>query len=268
MKPNNYQGENMNFNCLIPELRVFNLEKSVQFYTQILGFKVEYSRSDFAMIVLDKCQIMLQQLSLPSGKGSWNVTDDMSYPLGRGINFQIILPDISKIYFSLKEHNKKIFVDLIVSDYQENGINNHVLEFLVQDPDGYLLRLQQDVEDWCFGDDEQTANQLFDLVLSGEKTATSHSLLKDTKLSEGFSVLTNWDKTKRIIVLTTNVYTRAFNEISIEHAKKEGEGDKSLATWKEIHKDFFSKELQKHELKFNENIKIACEEFKIVKVLS
>ena len=77
----------MDFNCLIPELRVFNLEKSIQFYTQILGFKIEYSRSDFAMLVLGKCQIMLQQLTLPSQIGSWNVTDDMTYPLGRGINF-------------------------------------------------------------------------------------------------------------------------------------------------------------------------------------
>ena len=145
----------MNFNCLIPELRVFDLTKSIDFYTKTLGFKIEYSRSDFAMIALNKCQIMLQQLSLPSGPDSWNVTDDMTYPLGRGINFQIILPDISEIYFSLKKQKIEIFKDLMVNDYQENDINNHVLEFLVQDPDGYLLRFQQDIEDWHFGDDKK-----------------------------------------------------------------------------------------------------------------
>ena len=257
----------MNFNCLIPELRVFNLEKSIQFYTQILGFKVEYSRSDFAMIVLDECQIMLQKLSLPSDKGSWNVTDDMSYPLGRGINFQIILPDISKIYLSLKEHNIKIFVDLIVSDYQENNVNNHVLEFLVQDLDGYLLRFQQDIEDWHFGSDMKTANELFDLVLREEKVATSYLFFNSTKLNKGFSVLTNWDKTKKLIILTTDIYVTTFSEITAEHAKKEGEANKSLESWQKIHKDFFSKELKKHNLNFNENIKIVCEEFKVIKVL-
>ena len=50
-----FKGENMNFNCLIPELRVFDLEKSKQFYTQILGFEIAYSRSYFAMVVLNEC---------------------------------------------------------------------------------------------------------------------------------------------------------------------------------------------------------------------
>lgn len=135
----------MRFNCLIPELRVFDLEKSKKFYTEILGFKVEYAREDFAMVVLGDCQIMLQQLTLPSRPGSWNVTDDMQYPLGRGINFQIILPDISEVYNSLKRNNIKIFIDIIKSEYKENDIINHVIEFLVQDPDGYLLRFQQDI---------------------------------------------------------------------------------------------------------------------------
>lgn len=137
----------MNFNCLIPELRVFDLEKSKKFYTEVLGFEIKYARDDFAMVVLGDCQIMLQQLTLPSQKGSWNVSEDMKYPLGRGINFQIILPDISKVYYSLKRKNETIFIDLLVSDYKENDIINHVLEFLVQDPDGYLLRFQQDIDD-------------------------------------------------------------------------------------------------------------------------
>lgn len=135
----------MKFNCLIPELRVFDLKKSKKFYTEILGFKVEYSRSDFAMVVLGECQIMLQQLTLPSVNGSWNVTDDMEYPLGRGINFQIILPDIMPIYNSLKQNNVPIFIDILISHYKENDIVYTVKEFLVQDPDGYLLRFQQDI---------------------------------------------------------------------------------------------------------------------------
>lgn len=255
----------MNFNCLIPELRVFDLEKSKKFYTEILGFEIAYARNDFAMLVLGNCQIMLQQLTLPSSNGSWNVTDDMKCPLGRGVNFQIILPDISTVYNSLKQHNIKIFIDLLVSDYQENDIINHVLEFLVQDPDGYLLRFQQDIVDWHFGDNKKMADELFDLVLKGNKTATSYLYNKNDKLNTGFSILANWDKTKKIILQTTKIYKTTFDNVTEEHAFKEGEKDKTLKSWKSIHKEFFSKELLLKGIPFNDNIDIICEEFKMIK---
>ena len=257
----------MNFNCLIPELRVFDLEKSKKFYTDVLGFRIEYERYDFAMMVLGKCQIMLQQLTLPSVKGSWNVTDDMQYPLGRGINLQIILPNISKVYNSIKKHNYDIFVDLLVSDYQENEITNHVLEFLVQDPDGYLLRFQQDIVDWHFGDNKKMADELFQLVLNGDKSATSHLYNKGEKLHKGFSILTNWNKTKKIFIQTTKIYITTFDKVTQEHAFKEGEKDKSVQSWKKIHKHFFTKELKNKNLKFNNLCKIVCEEFKIIKII-
>lgn len=255
----------MKFNCLIPELRVFDLKKSIKFYTEVLGFKIKYSRADFAMIILDKCQIMLQELTIPSTNGSWNVTDEMQYPLGRGINFQIILPDISTVYNSLKQHNIKIFIDLLVSDYQENDIINHVLEFLVQDPDGYLLRFQQDIVDWHFGDNKKMADELFDLVLKGDKTATSCLYNKNDKLNQGFSILTNWDKSKKIILQTSKIYKTTFDKVTKEHAFKEGEKDKTLKSWKTIHKAFFSKELSLKGIPFNDNIDIICEEFKMIK---
>ena len=257
----------MNFNCLIPELRVFDLEKSKKFYTDVLGFRIEYERYDFAMMVLGKCQIMLQQLTLPSVKGSWNVTDDMQYPLGRGINLQIILPNISKVYNSIKKHNYNIFIDLLVSDYQENEFTNHVLEFLVQDPDGYLLRFQQDIVDWHFGDNKKTADELFQLVLNGDKSATSHLYNKGEKLHKGFSILTNWNKTKKILIQTTKIYITTFDKVTQEHAFKEGEIDKSLKSWKAVHRKFFTKELNNKNIKFTNSCNIICEEFKIIKII-
>ena len=257
----------MNFNCLIPELRVFDLKKSKKFYTDVLGFRIEYERYDFAMVVLGKCQIMLQQLTLPSVKGSWNVTDDMQYPLGRGINLQIILPNISKVYSSIKRHEYTIFKDLLISDYQENDITNHVLEFLVQDPDGYLLRFQQDIVDWHFGDNKKMADELFQLVLSGDKSATSHLYNKGEKLHKGFSILTNWDKTKKILIQTTKVYKTIFDKVTQEHAFKEGEKDKSLKSWRAVHRKFFTKELNNKNIKFTNSCNIICEEFKIIKII-
>ncbi len=259
------KGDRMEFNCLIPELRVSDLEKSKMFYTKILGFKIEYEREDFAMVVLGKCQIMLQQLILPRVEGSWNVSEDMKYPFGRGINLQIILPDISIIYNSLKHNNIKLFIDLLLSDYQENDLNNHVLEFLVQDPDGYLLRFQQEVEDWCFADDKETADLLFNLVKKGDKTATSYIYEEHMKLNKGFSILTNWDKTERILLQTTKIYVTPFKKVTRQHAYKEGEDDKTIKSWKNIHNRFFSEQLSKHGLLFQDDTKIVCEEFNVVK---
>ena len=55
-----------------------------------------------------------------------------------------------------------------------------------------------------------------------------------------------------------------FNEISKEHAYKEGEGDKSLDYWKRVHEDFFSKCLNEVRLKFTPDMKVVCEEFVVV----
>lgn len=195
----------MNFNCLIPELRVSDIKKSKNFYSEILGFKVEYERKDFAMMVQGDCQIMLQQLILPSKEGSWNVSDDMKHPFGRGINLQIIYPDISQIYCSLKRHKKDIFIDLLISDYLENGYINHVLEFLVQDPDGYLLRFQQDVKDFCVGNDKETADRFFDMI-TREENVSANIYKENAGSSYMFSILTNWDRTDRIVVLTKKEY--------------------------------------------------------------
>ena len=257
----------MNFNCLIPELRVFDLEKSKKFYTEILGFSIAYQREDFAMVVLEDCQIMLQKLTLPSPQGSWNVSEDMKYPLGRGINFQIILPDISKVYNSLKREKVKIFTDLLLSDYQENSIVNHVLEFLVQDPDGYLLRFQQDITDWQLGDNQKLSDELFSLVLSGEKTATSYLYDENEKIESGFSVLTNWKKTEKLLIETTRCYVTPFGKVTGAHAFKEGEQDKTLDSWRKIHKKYFEKLLKEKNLTLNDNTKIVCEEFKLIKIL-
>jgi len=55
----------MQFNQLIPELAVTNVEKSLKFYTKILPFKIKYQRKEegFAFIELNKAQLMLDQIN-------------------------------------------------------------------------------------------------------------------------------------------------------------------------------------------------------------
>ena len=55
----------MKFNKLIPELSVPDFEKSLEFYTKVLGFKVEYARDEsrFAFLSLAGNQIMIEQIN-------------------------------------------------------------------------------------------------------------------------------------------------------------------------------------------------------------
>lgn len=53
----------MNFNPLIPELTVADIERTKEFYVGVLHFKVEYERSEdrFAFLSYEEIQIMFEQ---------------------------------------------------------------------------------------------------------------------------------------------------------------------------------------------------------------
>ena len=133
----------MRFNALIPELSVTDIEKSKWFYIELLGFKLEYERvgDKFALVSLEeRVQIMLEEIN-----GHWN-TGDLTHPFGRGINFQIDIQDIQPVIDRLKKHNIQLFREPKVSEYKSNDTTFIQKEFLVQDPDGYLLRFSQEIE--------------------------------------------------------------------------------------------------------------------------
>ncbi|UPO91022.1 VOC family protein [Niallia sp. Man26] len=127
----------MNFNKLIPELSVKDIQQSKEFYLGVLGFKLEYERKEdkFAFISLNGAQMMIEQYN-----GFWQ-TGELNYPYGRGINFQIEVEDIEEILNGIKKYNILLFKEVMVSTYSEYIQK----EFLVQDPDGYLLRFSQNI---------------------------------------------------------------------------------------------------------------------------
>lgn len=129
---------------MIPEFDVFNLEESLNFYVDLLGFKVVYDRKEdkFAFLQLEKIQLMIQEINVENNK--WE-TGKLEYPLGRGINFQIDVTNIDEIYNKLKEKNYKIFQEMEEHWYRKDNTMLGCKEFLVQDPNGYLLRLSQDI---------------------------------------------------------------------------------------------------------------------------
>lgn len=129
----------MKFNSLIPELSVTDIEKTRHFYCDVLGFKIEYERPEkkFIFVPYEGNQFMLEQIN-----GYWN-TGKLEYPFGRGINFEIGVSDVEAVYNRVKAAGIKVFADMETSCYREG--NNEIIqkEFLIQDPDGYLLRFAQ-----------------------------------------------------------------------------------------------------------------------------
>ena len=79
-----------------------------------------------------------------------------------------------------------------------------------------------------------------------------------------YSIILNSDGEAVCIIKTTMVYVTEFNKVSSEHAYKEGEGDRSLDYWREVHINFLTNELALVHQSFDENTKVVCEEFEVV----
>ncbi|MBU6398667.1 MAG: VOC family protein [Rhodospirillales bacterium] len=109
---------------------------SLGFWCGLLGFSVAYSRPEagFAYLQRGKLQIMLCQIN-----GEWE-TGVLEYPLGRGINFQMEVPDCSPILTALAQAGWPLFRPVEEKRYKIGDGWEVCQEFLVQDPDGYLLR--------------------------------------------------------------------------------------------------------------------------------
>ena len=126
----------MDFNKMIPELSVFDIEQTKRFYND-LGFKIEYERPEekFVFMSFQDSQFMFEQIH----DNGWNI-GELIYPLGRGINFSIAVDDIEGLYKLVKTLNLEIYRELNRSIYQVSGTEETQTEFLIQDPNGYLLR--------------------------------------------------------------------------------------------------------------------------------
>ena len=119
-------------------------------------------------------------------------------------------------------------------------------------------------EAWSFGDD---SDRLAELVKCGKKTATCSVYLfyelehEQLPQVDDYSIILDSKENAVCIIKTTKVYITTFDSISKEHALKEGEGDCSLVYWRDVHKRFFTEELETINMKFDEKLKLVCEEF-------
>ena len=126
--------------ALVPELYVTDLETSLAFYEDLLGFELVYDRPEdkFAYVRRGSAEILLEE---PIGR-TW-LTANLERRFGRGINLQIQIDDIQALYKRCQSFDVPIFLPIETKTYARRDDTVSQTQFIVQDPDGYLIRLAQ-----------------------------------------------------------------------------------------------------------------------------
>jgi len=141
---------------LVPELDVTALTTSLDFYSEVLEFRILFERSAerFAYLERDGVELMIQEAA---GPGRRFRTAPLKLPYGRGVNFQLHAEDVDAVYARAIEAGANI-----VAPIEERWYRVDVAEsagrwqvqgpteagnrqFVLADPDGYLWRPFRDL---------------------------------------------------------------------------------------------------------------------------
>jgi uncharacterized protein YhfF len=117
---------------------------------------------------------------------------------------------------------------------------------------------------FAFGDSPALADELLDLVLKGLKTATcsTHDEPNTSSPGERWVVLDGRGQ-PACVIESTEVTYRAYNDVDAAFAYEEGEGDRSLAYWRQAHRDYFTRQG-----KFSDGMLLMCERFRLVEAFA
>lgn len=123
---------------IVPELDVANLAASLRFYVDLAGFRILYDRPEarFAFLDLDGAHLMLEEAA---GPGRRFRTAPLEHPYGRGMNLQIEVADAVALWLRMRDA-ATIIVPQEERWYRKDDGEVGVCQFVVADPDGYLLR--------------------------------------------------------------------------------------------------------------------------------
>ena len=139
--------------------------------------------------------------------------------------------------------------------------------FLATRPD---LGAQEPADVFAFGDHRALADELAELVRRGVKrgTCTSQVALRQglaTSPRPGdLSVVLKGDGTPVCVIETIATFTSRFIDVDAGFAAEEGEGDGSLAYWRDAHETFFGREGERLGYTFTPQLEVECERFRVV----
>lgn len=155
-----------------------------------------------------------------------------------------------------------------MSEFNQIVIEAYWQRFLASLPDTADKPAVYDAD--AFGDNPALADELAALVVQGIKTATCGDLWSYQAEGEALPTVGAWwivlDGSGQPVALTevVEVELRRYDEVDERFAFDEGEGDRSLAYWREAHRSFFSRTLPAIGREFAADMPLVCERFRVV----
>jgi uncharacterized protein YhfF len=126
------------------------------------------------------------------------------------------------------------------------------------------------LEAFHFDDNQPSADELAELVLSGRKRATASLVwvyeAQGQRMPQtgDLSVVTRFDGTPVCVIETSQVEVVPYDEVSEEFAAAEGEGDATLRQWRDDHWRYFGRECARIGREPSLDMPVVCERFQVV----
>jgi catechol 2,3-dioxygenase-like lactoylglutathione lyase family enzyme len=127
---------------MVCELHVNDIEASLAFWRDILGFAIAYQRPSEGFVYLEHPQGHQVMLCRRNGRFE---TGALDYPLGQGVMLQIYLTDIEVPLRAIKARNWPTYLGPREVWRRVGDRESGQREFFVQDPDGYLIMVAQNI---------------------------------------------------------------------------------------------------------------------------
>jgi uncharacterized protein YhfF len=122
----------------------------------------------------------------------------------------------------------------------------------------------RNLRSFAFGDGPALADELLDLVVRGVKTATCSTEDEPNTSTPGERwIVLDGRGEPRCVIESTEVTFRRYNEVDAAFAHDEGEGDRSLAYWRDAHRRYFTRLG-----KFSDDMMLMCERFRLVETFA
>jgi catechol 2,3-dioxygenase-like lactoylglutathione lyase family enzyme len=127
---------------MVCELHVNDIEASLAFWRDILGFAIAYQRPSEGFVYLEHPQGHQVMLCRRNGRFE---TGALDYPLGQGVMLQIYLTDIEVPLRAIRARNWPTYLGPREVWRRVGDRESGQREFFVQDPDGYLIMVAQNI---------------------------------------------------------------------------------------------------------------------------
>ena len=120
------------------------------------------------------------------------------------------------------------------------------------------------LETFSFGDHPALADELVGLVFEGKKRATCWAISEGLKGAAVGKPMVGLDgkNRPRVVLKTIELTQRQFDQVDEAFAYDEGEGDRSLAYWREAHRRYFTRLGL-----FEPQMMLWCERFRVEHVI-